>query len=597
MTDNLLTRGSRFHQAGDLLQAELDYRELLQQEPDNAQGWYLLGAVYEARGELTEAATSLDQALRLRPDFAEALHHRGIVSARQNLCLKPGDLDIQTNLALALLRQGETEQLDEAVALLQVVLQQRPNDTRARTHLCEALARRATAAGVFYLEQRNLDLAAARFHEALRIQPDFPQVHYHLGNTLALQGRPEEAIPYYQQALRLQPDLAHGHSNLAQVLYELGRFDEALTHYRQALRTKPDLAILGRSAVSVMLLLQRLEQSGPEYAWNWPSPSWLLRRDPQPRWDGAAHPGRTILLYGDSGGLGDTLQFIRYARLVKEQGATVILACEKPLLRLLDGCPGIDQLVAQGDPLPAHDFSAPLVSLPYLFRTRVDTIPATVPYLWADAKLVEQWRREMAALPGFKIGIAWQGGASAEKQGRSIPLREFAPLAAVPGVRLVSLQKGVGSEPITRVAGQWPLTDLSTRLDERAGAFMDTAAVMMNLDLVLTADTAIAHLAGALGVPVWVLLPRVPDWRWFLGQDNCPWYPTMRLFRQERQGEWESVFQRVIQAVQHLQREKGTRESNVATTTCPVAKDTSRAPGLYRSCAQFLAGLTRSLGS
>jgi tetratricopeptide (TPR) repeat protein len=607
-TAEMFTTGWQLHQSGDLVRAEQAYRQVLEQEPENAQAWYLLGALCEARGDLPAAASSLDQALRLRPAFAAALHHRGIVCTRQNelveatdlfrraLCIRPGDMDIQTDLALALLPQEKTQLLDEAVALLQVVLQQRPNDTRARTHLHEALAFRARAEGVYYLEKRNLDLAAARLQEALRIRPDFPYVHYHLGNTLSLQGKREEAIPYYQQALRLRPDLAHGSSKLAQVLYELGRFDEALAHSGQALRAKPDLAVLGRSAVFVMLLLQRREKDQPEYSWSWPNPTCPLRRDPQPRWDGSPQPGRTILLHGEGGGLGDTLQFIRYARLVKEQGATVVLASEKPLLRLLDGCPGIDRIVAQGDPLPPHDFSAPLASLPYVFRSRADTIPARVPYLRADPELVEQWRRELTAPPGFKIGIAWQGGTLADRQGRSIPFAYFAPLAAVPGVQLVSLQKGAGSEHAARAASRWPLTDLSARLDETAGPFMDTAAVMMNLDLVVTADTAIAHLAGALGVPVWVVLPSVPDWRWFLGQDDCPWYPTMRLFRQERQGEWEPVFQRIIHALkQHM--EMGPQDSGRSGTTCPVAEATPRVSGLSRYRELFLAGLRRSLGS
>jgi hypothetical protein len=181
----------------------------------------------------------------------------------------------------------------------------------------------------------------------------------------------------------------------------------------------------------------------------------------------------------------------------------------------------------------------------------VDTIPAELPYLEADPVLSEQWRPELAALPGFKIGITWQGNRQyLDDKLRSLPLTELAPVAEVPGVRLVSLQKGPGSEQVRTVPGHWALTDLSGRLDEAAGAFMDTAAVMMHLDLVVTVDTAIAHLAGALGLPLWVALPTVRDWRWSPGREDSPWYPSARLFRQERLGEWGPVFQRIARAVQ-----------------------------------------------
>jgi hypothetical protein len=254
-------------------------------------------------------------------------------------------------------------------------------------------------------------------------------------------------------------------------------------------------------------------------------------------------------LYAEQG-LGDTLQFVRYARLLKEQGAAVVVECQKALLPLLARCPGIDRLAALGGPQPAHDVCAPLMSLPYHLGTRLGTIPADVPYLMADPALIESWRCALAVRPGFKIGIAWQGNPqyTGDKE-RSISLTEFAPLAAIPGVQLVSLQKGAGSEQLRAAAALCSVIDLGSRLDEEAGAFMDTAAVMKNLDLVVTADTVISHLAGALGVPVWVALPKVPDWRWLLEREDSPWYPSTRLFRQDRAGDWKSVFARIALAV------------------------------------------------
>jgi tetratricopeptide (TPR) repeat protein len=630
MSADLLTTGWRFHQAGDLARAEESYRRLLQQEPGNAQAWYLLGALCQARGDLTAAAAHLEQALRLRPAFAEALNYRGIVCAQQGQLaeattrfreaarLKPGDAEIQTNLGLSLLRQGQSA---EAAALLQAVLRQRPDYARAQGHLREALAQQAFAEGVAHQEQGRLAEAAARLHQAVRLRPDFAAAYTHLGivcrdlkrpreaeacsravvrlqpqdaeahNNLGVdlldQHRLEEARDCFQRAVQLNPDYAEAQSNLGATLCHLGQLDEAAVCLRAALRLRPDLAVAANNLGNVYRALGRFEEAlagyaealrvqpdyadphwnaalvwlqrgdfdrgWPEYEWRWRLREFTARAATQPRWDGSPLAGRIILLYAEQG-LGDTLQFIRYARLVKEQGATVLVECQKPLRRLLARCPGIDRLIVPGEPLPPHDVCAPLLSLPYHFQTRVETIPAPVPYLEADPGLVEQWRRELAALPGFKIGIAWKGSAEGDRQQRSVPLAELAPLAALPGVQLVSLQKGPFSEQLAAVAGAWPVIDWSARLDETAGPFMDTAAVMKSLDLVVTSDTAIPHLAGALGVPVWVALAQVPHWSWLLEREDCPWYPTMRLFRQERRGEWGPVFQRIAEAVRQRMR-------------------------------------------
>ena len=228
-----------------------------------------------------------------------------------------------------------------------------------------------------------------------------------------------------------------------------------------------------------------------------------------------------------------------------------MLAAQAALGRLLASHPDLDELFILGsaEELPRCDFYLPLLSAPGAFRTDASTIPCEVPYLSADPELTDRWRRELAGIDGFKIGIAWQGSRDyPSDRWRSIPLAHFAPLASLPGVRLVSLQKGFGSEQVATV--DFPVLDLSGRLDEVAGPFMDTAAVIRNLDLVVTADTAIAHLAGALGAPVWVALQFSPDWRWLLGRDDSPWYPTMRLFRQTTFGEWPDVFERIANAVQ-----------------------------------------------
>jgi hypothetical protein len=273
---------------------------------------------------------------------------------------------------------------------------------------------------------------------------------------------------------------------------------------------------------------------------------------PRPRWNGEPLDAKTILLAAEQG-LGDTLQFVRYAPLLRKRCAKVIVACQKTLIPLLSNTPGIDQLFPPAVELPHFDVWASLVSLPGIMGTTLETIPADIPYLFPVKELVEHWQRDLQARPGFKIGICWQGNPDykADRE-RSIPLLEFAPLARVPGVQLISLQKGHGAEQFAQVSAEFSVIDLASRLDVSSGPFMDTAAVIKQLDLVITADTAIAHLAGGLGAPVWIALPYVAHWCWLWGRDDSPWYPSARLFRQTERGNWKSVFSRMADGLTRL---------------------------------------------
>jgi hypothetical protein len=244
--------------------------------------------------------------------------------------------------------------------------------------------------------------------------------------------------------------------------------------------------------------------------------------------------------------LGDTLQFIRYTTLVQGQGGKVVVECPGILAPLLSRCRGIDQLVTEGTPEPPFDTHAPLLSLPHLLGTRMNTIPAGVPYLFVDEERGEHWQHQLASLSGFKVGIAWQGNPHHPfDRHRSVPLARFAPLAQVPGVRLISLQKGPGCEQLADIGGAFPVHEFNLDDNPAAGVFQDMAAVMQTLDLVVTVDTAVAHLAGGLGVPVWVALGAGTDWRWLRDREDSPWYPSMRLFRQQRRGDWSELFERM----------------------------------------------------
>ena len=318
-----------------------------------------------------------------------------------------------------------------------------------------------------------------------------------------------------------------------------GKLDGAAACCRRALELKPDFAEAHLQQSLLSLVTGDFQRGWTEYEWRWKDKQWQRRNFSQPLWDGQRLEGKTILLHAEQG-LGDTIHFVRYVPQVKQRGGTVIVECPKPLLSLLTSGAGIDRLVGRGEELPPFDLQAPLLSLPGIFRTSLETIPADVPYLFADPGLVEHWRRELGSIAGFKIGIAWHGSPKhPNDRNRSIPLASFEPLARCSRVRLLSLQKGTGAEQLQDLAGRIPVADVGSRLDD----FRDTAAVLVNLDLVIACDTAVAHLAGALGVPVWVALPFTADWRWLLDRSDSPWYPTMRLFRQRQPGDWPGVFE------------------------------------------------------
>jgi tetratricopeptide (TPR) repeat protein len=445
-------------------------------------------------------------------------------------------------------------------------------------------------------QQGDRQRALRCFEEAIAASPTYSAGHYNLGNAWKELGRFEEAIACYRRAVELNPAFVEAHSNLGTVLLDRGKSDEAIRCFRQALQVRPDLAILhfnlggaltaqGDIAQAVACYRKSLELEPGfaqahyslsmlllmmgDFAHGWIEHEWrgaakkiAARRLSQPKWNGRSISGKTILLQAEQG-LGDTLQFVRYATLVQQLGARVVFECQRPLLNLVARCRGIDVLVAEGAVLPEFDFHARLMSLPAILKTQLGTIPAHVPYLIADPALVAMWKEKLKDVKGLRIGINWRGDRGpGTLGGRAIPVEFFETLARMPGVRLVSLQKeetgdrsrgsGDRSQGTATVGTAHPTVVNLGEIDTEQGAFMDTAAVMMSLDLVITCDTSIAHLAGGLGVPVWVALPFVPDWRWLLNRSDSPWYPTMRLFRQKKAGDWAGVFEEIEAALRQV---------------------------------------------
>jgi FkbM family methyltransferase len=419
--------------------------------------------------------------------------------------------------------------------------------------------------GNTYKQLGRLDEAIASCQRALEYNPDYSTAYNNLGVAYVANGDLDAAKVTFEKSLELMPDGVVAHSNLAAALVRQGDFEGGTARSEAALKIDPKYAEAHKNLAIVWLLMGDFERGWPEYEWRWKCPGNSLPKISRPMWDGGPLRDRTILLVAEQG-LGDTLHFIRYGKMLQQQGAHVIVAAQKPLLPVLAECSGVDQLVELDGTYPVFDTWAPLVSLPWLVKTTLASIPSEIPYLTADPTLVQTWSDRLAAYPGFRIGITWQGSADfhADRQ-RSIELRQFAALADIPGVQLFSLQKGFGSEQIAALDGQFNVVDFGDELDANAGPFMDTAAIMKCMDLVVSSDTSVPHLSGALGVQTWLALSLSPDWRWLLDRDDSPWYPSMTLFRQQTLGDWDEVFQRMATALRPRVESK-LRETDAAAT-------------------------------
>jgi tetratricopeptide (TPR) repeat protein len=573
-TDQTLDIAIGHHQAGRLQQAEKIYQEVLRVDPQYADALHLLGLVWHQQGQHEKGIESIRRALALQPrsvvylDNLGAAYHSlqrfddAIECYERALRIDPDNFKTHYDLALAYHSQGRTTAalssytsaiklnpnfLDAYDGLVKI----RPNDANARVALGDALQ-----------EQGKLKEAEQSYRRAVEIRPDFPEAHNNLGIVLTRQCEFDQAACSLHRALEIKPDFAEAHNNLGYCLHFGGQLDAAVACYQAALSIDPDYADAHNNLGLALLLRGEFEQGWTECEWRWKVKGSQVGAGPlsEPLWDGGPLEKQTILLRAEQG-LGDTIQFVRYAQLIRQKASRVIVECPQPLIDLLRSCPGIDELTTQSDKPPTFDFHAPLLSLPRILGTSTGNIPGEVPYLSAREDLVQQWGERLNEDDAFKIGVAWQGNPLHRWDGlRSVSLSQFAQLSEVRGVRLFSLQKGAGTEQLAQA--QFPISDCGSEIRD----FMDTAAVMMNLDLVITCDSAVAHLAGALGIPVWVALPFTPDWRWLLDREDSPWYPTMRLFRQTKFRDWDGVFQRITAALT-----ESLRADNEPLVTRPLA--------------------------
>jgi tetratricopeptide (TPR) repeat protein len=586
-----LTQSRQLQAAGRLDEAERLAREALAVDLTDAEAHLQLAQVLGQRGDLGGARQVLQQAARLRPADAEVarrLRHLEAVQAFQQAMVLARSQ--QSDSAMAQLRQaialapefGEAHftlgtmlaiagRFDEAVGCFRRTLEIDPRKVDAHYNLALALQnqRKLAEAEPHYRRAIEIDPrhvaawnhlatvldglhrraeAEQAYLHALAIDPNFTDAEYNYSGLLLAQGRYAEAESRAGHVLSLAPDFGPAQYNYATALADQHKLAEAEAAYRKMTRLAPDYAD-GQLGLAGLLLSQgKFAEGWPAYEARFLHGDSSIPKIAQPRWQGEPLTRRTILLHVEQG-FGDAIQFVRYAPLVKQRGGTVVVGCSPPIESLLATSPGVDFVASQYERLPPFDVWVPLASLPGVFQTTLETIPAQVPYLFPDATAVETWRSELGTGDELKIGIAWQGNRVHKRDHqRSMPLEHFAGIARTAGVRLFSLQHKDGREQIGPQTADWPLMDLG----ERLGDFQHVAALVRNLDLVVTCDSAPAHLAGALGVPVWIALAYTPDWRWMWDRADSPWYPSARLFRQPKPGDWASVFAEITAELARL---------------------------------------------
>ena len=521
------------HNLGNILkaldpaEAQKCYDRALALAPDSVDTLYNLGNTCLDLGQPERAIGCFERALRLRPDATELHNNLGmalqdlgrldeaIACYRKALALRPDAPATLDNLAAALRAQGD---LAAAQASYQQALALDPG--RVESHIGQ---------GVVARERGRPQEAAAHYRRALALAPDHAEARNNLGVALVDLDRPEEAAGHYRQVLARQPNRAETHNNLGIALERQGGYSEALACYDRALTLAPDYAEAHFNRALALLATGQFDEGWREYEWRFAVARYERGFD-RPLWSGEPLAGQTILLHAEQG-LGDTLQFVRYVAAVAECGGRVVLEAPQPLVRLLRTTAGIADVVAAGDPLPDFDCHCPLLSLPRVFNTNLATIPDAVPYLSVPDEALAGWAERTGTASGVRVGVVWAGTT----QG-ALDLRLLQPLWEIAGVNWFSLQIGDQSRDISLLDGP-RITDLSPWLTD----FAETAAAVCRLDVVISIDTSVAHLAGALGRPTWILLPYNADWRWLREREDSPWYPTARLFRQQRPGDWAGV--------------------------------------------------------
>ena len=579
---DLLQQAVAFHQSGDVAKAQALYQSILNSQPQHSDALHLLGVTHIQAQRYEQAIALIDQAIAVRPDLVAAHFNRALAlkGLNQLEAAEAGfakTLELQADYTQALQPRGMVLQAlgraQEALKCFEALAKNTPKDASTQANL-----------GVVLFQLKRWSEAQAAFEQALLLQPNHASHHFNLATALQEQGRLEEALRHYDQAIALQDDYVDAHHNRGNVLKDLRRYEEALHSleramalrpgdaqaysnqgnvfkamlrledalraYDEALRLRPDDADAMLNKSIALLLSGQFESGWQAYEsrWETQSSSQHVRRFDVPAWRGETDlQGKTILLYTEQG-LGDTLQFCRYAQVLCEMGARVVMEVPGSLNGVLRSLAGVSQWVIKGEALPNFDLHCPLLSLPLALQTSLETIPGRVAYLKASSDKVQAWSAKLGAPKRLRVGIAWRGSATHNNdRNRSMALEEF--IQPLPRhVDYFSLQKEVRPDDAAVLSAASNIQHFGSSLHD----FTDTAALCELMDLVISVDTSVAHLSGALGKPTWVLLPYSPDWRWLMHRSDTPWYASMRLFRQSADLQWAPVLETVAQELHHL---------------------------------------------
>ena len=510
-----------------------------------------LGIILEALGKFDQAISAYRQAVSLKPDYAEAYHNMAVAmqsqghyaaaveKCRHAVLLKPDYVQAYNTMAFSLEKQ---DFYDEAIENYRQALLLDPDFAEAYNHL-----------GVVLNDMGRTAEAIDNFRNALKREPGYAEVYNNMGIALKEQEEFSEAIASFEKALQLDPDFAEAYYNLGNSLRDEGRCAGAIDNYKKAIGLKPDYAQAHWNLSLALLLNGNYSEGWKGYKWRRNVNLKVLTDyhcTGKPRWDGSSFKSKRLLVHHEQG-LGDNIQFVRYLPMVKARGGTVVFETLKPLVNLLRGFPGVDELVeyVPNRKLPLeYDVYTSLLDMPHIFKTTVETIPSQVPYIFADLSRSRYWREELTG-PELKVGIVWAGSPEhGNDRFRSCSLKHFASLGEIEGVRLYSLQKGSAARQMEEFEGTVSMTNISKHFND----FTDTAAAIDNLDLIISVDTSVLHLSGAMAKPTWALIPYAPEWRWMLNRQDSPWYPTMRLFRQSYWNDWDSVFGRVTEELKAI---------------------------------------------
>jgi tetratricopeptide (TPR) repeat protein len=545
--EKLLVRSIDLYAAGDLEAAESGFRKILKIEKREFNALHHLGLIALQKGDYGAAVVQIKKAID---------QHPGSFIALTNLCVayqKFGQLDealAAANRALAIKSDHAEAYLNRGYSyLLLGKYEEGIKDFNKSIALGRRNYQPYLNRGIANQRLQKFDEALADADIALGLNPGSAQAFSLKGDALAGSERYAEALGYYDKALELNPNFVEACVNKGNALRDLGRFGEAVELHDQAIRIDPDFteALQGRGMLKLLLGDYREGWRDHEFR-----KSGSIFNDGKsfknPVWTGDTEiTGKTIFVRPEQG-LGDVIQFARYIRNLEKSGARILFDPYPKLAALMKTMDASFEIVAADDEALSYDYHCPLLSLPFAFGTTEENMPNDTPYLFAEPSRVEKWRSTIGST-GYRIGICWQGSKNLIDIGRSFPVAAFRTISRLPDVRLISLHKGAGEDQLAELPEGMVVEVLGEDFDSGEDAFLDTAAVMMCCDLVITSDTSVAHLAGALGVPVWVALKKIPDWRWLLERDDSPWYPTMRLFRQKKEGDWERVFAEIDAAL------------------------------------------------